>query len=98
MKQIKLTPEEQNIEDNLIGVLDKSQLTSKDRLEFERAAKRSIQARAAKTERVTLRISKADIEGLKIRAAETGIPYQTLAVAALHQFATGRLRMEFVER
>jgi predicted DNA binding CopG/RHH family protein len=38
-----------------------------------------------------VRISKRDVEALKTRALEEGIPYQTLVTSILHKFVTGKL-------
>ena len=37
------------------------------------------------------RISERDMRNLKIRAAEEGIPYQTLVTMVLHKYVTGQL-------
>ncbi|MEZ5691583.1 MAG: CopG family antitoxin [Rickettsiales bacterium] len=44
-----------------------------------------------KDARINIRISESDLEGIKIRAAEEGIPYQTLIASVLHKFVSGRL-------
>lgn len=44
-----------------------------------------------KDKRVNIRISGKDLEALKIRALEEGIPYQTLMASILHKYAEGRL-------
>ncbi len=44
-----------------------------------------------KSKRVNIRISSRDLEGLQARAAEEGIPYQTLMASVLHKFVSGRL-------
>ncbi|NIM14345.1 MAG: antitoxin [Candidatus Aminicenantes bacterium] len=44
-----------------------------------------------KTKRITIRLSEQDLERLKVKAAETGIPYQTLIGSLVHQYASGRL-------
>jgi predicted DNA binding CopG/RHH family protein len=62
------------------------------------AAIEEAQAYAAATlkkdRRMNVRISERDLKGLKIRAAEEGIPYQTLVTMVLHKYVTGR----FVEK
>ena len=40
---------------------------------------------------MNLRISKKDLDALKIKAMEEGIPYQTLAASVLHKYLSGRL-------
>ena len=49
------------------------------------------EATLLKNKRVNIRISSRDLEGLQARAAEEGIPYQTLMASVLHKFVSGRL-------
>ena len=44
-----------------------------------------------KNKRVNIRISSRDLAGLQARAAEEGVPYQTLMASVLHKFVSGRL-------
>ena len=44
-----------------------------------------------KDKRVNIRISSQDLEQLRARAVEEGIPYQTLMASVLHKFISGRL-------
>lgn len=44
-----------------------------------------------KDARVNIRISTKDLESLKMRALEEGIPYQTLIASILHKYISGRL-------
>lgn len=44
-----------------------------------------------KDRRVNIRLSRKDLELLKIRALEEGIPYQTLMASVLHKYVDGRL-------
>ena len=44
-----------------------------------------------KDRRMNVRISERDLKGLKARAAEEGIPYQTLVTMILHKFVSGRI-------
>lgn len=53
-------------------------------------------ATSLKDQRMNIRIAKRDLDGLKERALEEGIPYQTLVSSILHKYVTGRLR-EVVE-
>lgn len=48
-------------------------------------------ATLTKKRRVNIRMSTADLADIQARAAEEGIPYQTLMASVLHRFATGRL-------
>ena len=48
-------------------------------------------ATLAKNRRVNIRVSTQDVSDIQARAAEEGMPYQTLMASVLHKFATGRL-------
>ena len=44
-----------------------------------------------KDKRLNIRISKHDLDALKIKALEQGMPYQTLVSSILHKYTTGRM-------
>ena len=44
-----------------------------------------------KDRRMNVRMTERDLRNLKIKAAEEGIPYQTLVTMVLHKYVTGRL-------
>ena len=46
---------------------------------------------SAKNRRVNIRISAMDLEGMQERAAEEGLPCQTLIASVLQKYASGRL-------
>lgn len=48
-------------------------------------------ATLTKNRRVNIRMSMLDLADIQARAAEEGIPYQTLMASVLHKFVTGRL-------
>lgn len=45
-----------------------------------------------KDARINIRLSSQDLDGLKIKAIEEGIPYQTLISSILHKYVSGKLR------
>ena len=45
-----------------------------------------------KNRRVNIRLSSPDLMDIQTRAAEEGVPYQTLIASVLHKFVTGRLK------
>jgi predicted DNA binding CopG/RHH family protein len=51
-------------------------------------AKHSLQ----KSKRINIRLSEADLNQLKARAAQEGMPYQTLVTSIIHKYVTGRLK------
>lgn len=66
----------------------KSTRPGSDTLERHRSYARSTMS---KEMRVNIRLSAKDLEDLKIRAMEEGIPYQTLVGSVLHKYVTGKL-------
>jgi len=74
---------EQSIEDNTERFIPLSD-TEKDEVE-------SIINAANKTRNINIRISAYDIEKVKQRSAEEGIPYQTLISSVIHKYITGKL-------
>ena len=44
-----------------------------------------------KDQRMNIRISKNDLDGIKLKAIEEGLPYQTLVSSIIHKYVTGRL-------
>ncbi len=44
-----------------------------------------------KTVRITMRMNPTDLEKIKGKAAEEGLPYQTLISSLLHKYVTGKL-------
>ncbi len=51
----------------------------------------AVNYRTKKQARINIRLPEADLAGLKSRAEEEGIPYQTLIASVLHKFVNGRL-------
>lgn len=65
----------------------KSDAPSKAELKrFKEAAR----ATFIKNRRVNVRLSSPDLMDIQTRAAEEGVPYQTLIASVLHKFVTGR--------
>lgn len=44
-----------------------------------------------KDQRMNIRLSKPDLQGIKAKAAEEGIPYQTLVASVIHRYVAGSL-------
>ena len=74
---------EQSIEDNAGKFVP---LSTAEMNEVE-----SIINAANKTRNINIRISEYDIEKVKQRSAEEGIPYQTLISSIIHKYITGKL-------
>ena len=54
---------------------------------YQKMAKSSLK----KDARVNIRIPESDLEGMRRRAFEEGLPYQTLMASVIHKYVTGRL-------
>jgi len=48
-------------------------------------------ATLTKDKRINIRLSSRDLEDVQTRAAEEGMPYQTLIASVLHKYVSGRL-------
>jgi len=59
--------------------------------EFKKKLRKAATATAIKDYRMNVRISKRDVDALKTRALEEGIPYHTLVTSILHKYVTGKL-------
>jgi len=59
--------------------------------EMKRNLMKAASETALKDYRINVRISKRDVEALKTKALEEGIPYQTLVTSILHKYVTGNL-------
>jgi len=55
-------------------------------------------ATLSKQQRVNIRLSAQTLAEIRSRAAEEGLPYQTLMATVLHKYTTGRLVEKSVER
>ena len=86
MKRRRSTDEERIAKDYEKGLF-KSIVPSKAELKrFKEAAR----ATFIKNRRVNVRLSSPDLMDIQTRAAEEGVPYQTLIASVLHKFVTGR--------
>jgi len=87
--KLKLTDEEKELELSFDKNEWKSVSNKKSYLnKFKIAAKNTL----AKDKRMNIRIAGKDIQLLKTKALEIGIPYQTLVSSILHQYVTGKLK------
>lgn len=84
MKYFELTKEEKKIlEDFEKGNLISSKDVKKSKKLYEKYASNTLK----KAKNINIRLSERVLAKLKSKAAEQGIPYQTLASSILHRFA-----------
>ena len=48
-----------------------------------------------KRKQINIRVSKSDLNGIKRKSLELGIPYQTLISSLLHRYVTGKIAAKF---
>jgi len=82
-----------NTEKELERTIENNEWTSVSNLaemkkQFKTAAKNTL----LKDQRMNIRIAQRDLEGLKTKALEEGMPYQTLVASILHKYVTGKLK------
>ncbi|OGW90473.1 MAG: hypothetical protein A3G33_00120 [Omnitrophica bacterium RIFCSPLOWO2_12_FULL_44_17] len=88
MKKYKLEKEEKEILDAIEN--DQWELVRPEKAELDHYAKIARNT-FRKDQRMNIRISKADLNRIKVKAAEEGIPYQTLVASIIHKYASGSL-------
>ena len=76
----------------LIESVEKGEWRSIENLDHEiNRTRQSAEETFRKDRRMNIRISKRDLNNLKIKALEEGIPYQTLVSSLIHKYLAGRL-------
>ena len=86
MKKYRLDKEEQEILDAIeSGQWELVRPRKPELAYYARIARNSLK----KDQRMNIRISKTDLHGIKARAAEEGIPYQTLVASIIHKYISG---------
>src|ERR1044072_5083526 len=86
MRKRRSSYEEQIARDYEKGRVKSVAPSKADLKRFKEAAR----ATFIKNRRVNVRLSSPDLMDLQTRAAEEGVPYQTLIASVLHKFVTGR--------
>ena len=85
---VRLHPDEQQLLESFERYEWRSVPNREEEIQrYRRYAKATFQ----KDMRVNIRISSKDLDALKARALEEGIPYQTLMASVLHKYVGGRL-------
>ena len=79
-------------ESELLKSIERDEWKSISNLQEEiEISKKIARATIVKDQRMNIRISTKDLEALKIRAIEEGMPYQTLVSSILHKYLSGKL-------
>lgn len=79
-------------ERELLESYENEEWSSVENLESEKSRYKEIaRYTIQKNKRINIRISERDLNGIKLKAIEEGIPYQTLISSLLHKYVLGRL-------
>lgn len=83
MRAVILSDEEKEILESFEkGLLVRPENAEEIKKNLVKAAKNTLK----KTKNINIRLSEKDLMKAKVKAAETGIPYQTLLSSVIHQF------------
>lgn len=86
-----MTKRRKSFEDQIPGDYEKGHFKSVAPSKAElKKYKNAARATFIKDRRVNIRLSSPDLMDIQTRAAEEGVPYQTLIASVLHKFVTGR--------
>ncbi|MBL7078127.1 antitoxin [Candidatus Shapirobacteria bacterium] len=88
-RNLKLTAEEKEIEK---AVESGKYEVADDLNSFKKLYKQSAKNTLAKLKNINIRLNIRDLEKLKTKAAENGLPYQTLAASILHQYSNDKIK------
>ncbi len=82
-------------ESSILQDIENDEFSSVNHLANEiEEARAMVIRRQQKDLRMNLRISRYDLELIKTRAMEEGVPYQTLVTSIVHKYAQGKLKEE----
>jgi predicted DNA binding CopG/RHH family protein len=89
MKEVKFLNRD---EQELIESLGKGEWKPVENIEsWKNILSKTATKTLTKDQRMNIRITKNDLDGIKLKAIEEGIPYQTLVASIIHKYVTGRL-------
>jgi len=88
MKKSKFINKE---EQQLIESLENDEWKSTENLDnWKNVLSKTAANTLTKDQRMNIRITKNDLDGIKLKALEEGIPYQTLVASIIHKYVTGK--------
>jgi predicted DNA binding CopG/RHH family protein len=88
MKIVKLDPDEKNILESFERGEWK---TVKDFNKESRLIRQAAVSTLRKDRRVNIRLASRDLEGIRSKAVQEGVPYQTLIASIIHKYVSGHL-------
>ena len=82
-------------EDQILKDFEEGKFRKTKNLNLEiKKAKQAAANYLTKNARINIRLSSPDLSLIKRKAAEEGMPYQTLIASVLHKFVTGKLTLQ----
>ena len=82
-------------EKDLLDSIEKDEWrSSKNKKTLMKELKETATNTMLKDQRMNIRIGKRDLDGIKVKALEEGIPYQTLVASIIHKYVSGKLKEE----
>lgn len=79
-------------EQQLLDAFEQGALTSVATPALLNDLRQSARATGQKDQRINIRLSSADLQAIRTRALQEGIPYQTLISSVLHKYVSGTLQ------
>ena len=76
----------------LLDAFEQGALTSVATPALLNDLRQSARATGQKDQRINIRLSSADLQAIRTRALQEGIPYQTLISSVLHKYVSGTLQ------
>lgn len=88
---IPSSPELEPAEQQLLADVEARELRSVATPALLSQLQQAAKATGLKDQRINIRLSSADLQALRTRALQEGIPYQTLISSVLHKYVSGTL-------
>ena len=79
-------------EQQLLDAFEQGALTSVATPALLNGLRQSARATGQKDQRINIRLSSGDLQAIRTRALQEGIPYQTLISSVLHKYVSGTLQ------
>ena len=79
-------------EQQLLDAFEQGALTSVATPALLTDLRQSARATGQKDQRINIRLSSGDLQAIRTRALQEGIPYQTLISSVLHKYVSGTLQ------
>jgi predicted DNA binding CopG/RHH family protein len=90
---IPLDNEEQTLSESFeAGEWQTVSLTAEEKQSYVSAAQRTL--KTLEKRQISIKLNPADISVVKAKAQETGIPYQNIIGALIHNYAIGKIKLE----